>query len=118
MNPFPPVFNEPQEELVKVDRRVVWIEDGLILLCLGLLWLPILGHRGPVTNGLMVAALGVMVVLLVRRKRRVDALFAAYRKQQEALRGVQGYPNLVGMVPPRQTGEPRRDVSVSRRDDD
>lgn len=117
MNPFPPAFDEPQEDLVKVDRRVVWFEDALILICLALLWLPILGPRGPLTSGIMVVALIAMLALLIRRKRRVDALFAAYRKQQEEMRGVQGYPNLIGRVPPPETGPSKRDVSVSRDDE-
>ncbi len=95
-SPLPP--GEPIGDARR--RRIIWIEDTLILVCIGLLWLPLTGARGAWVSGVMLADLALMVWLLIRRKRRVDDLFAELRRKQEAGEALHLYPGIPGIAPP------------------
>ncbi len=88
-------------------RRTIAYENTLILVCLALLWLPIIGYSGPVVTAVLLADLAAMVWLLGRRKRRVDAVFAEIRRrQEEAERSGRplGLPGVPGLPPDRLAG--------------
>ena len=87
------------------SRRVVHTEDALIILCLVLLWLPIIGFHGWWVKLVLGASLVTMIVVLVRRKRRVDALFDELRQRQAQVEAMGGYPTIPGMMPHRMGKE-------------
>ncbi len=87
------------------NKHTVHLEDALIILCLVPLWLPVFGLKGLWVTLLMIASLVAMVVVLRRRKRRLDTLFAELRKRQAMLSAMGGYPTMPGMMPPRMDAE-------------
>lgn len=91
------------------SRRTVLTEDALILVCLATLWIPILGYRGPLVLAVMLVSLALMSILLVRRKRRVDALFEEMRRRREEMQALGGFPTMPGMIPPRMGPSDRTD---------
>lgn len=111
MSQWPP-YPEADEPVLP-NRRMVAVEDALILVCLGLLWLPMLGLRGTWVTALLVVDLATMVVVMVRRKRRVDRLFEEWRRLREEQQRLGAYPGVPGMIPPRQEDFERVDLSVS-----
>ena len=107
---------EPGQEF-KIDRRAVAIEDALVLLCLALLWLPLLGFRGSWVTVVMVADVVTMVAVLIRRKRRIDDLFEEWRRRQSETETLGAYPGMPGVMPPRQTGPGVERPSVEASDE-
>ncbi|MCC7491113.1 MAG: hypothetical protein IT204_02135 [Fimbriimonadaceae bacterium] len=105
---------EPDFQPELPPRRVVAAEDGLVLLCLALLWLPIAGYHGPWVTAVLVADLLAMVVLLRRRKQRLDKLLEDYRQHQEALRQRGAVPGLPFIPPERLRGSEPPPVQVGR----
>jgi hypothetical protein len=87
------------------SKAVVHLEDALIIISLVLLWLPIVGLRGLWVNVVLGLCLLTMVLILVRRKRRVDKLFAELRKRQAMIEAMGGYPTIPGMMPNRMGAE-------------
>lgn len=87
------------------SRRAVHVEDGLILVCLAVLWLPIFGYHGPVVKAILTLALLAMVVVYFRRQRRVGRVISEQREEMERLKASGGYPFLPGMMPPQERPE-------------
>lgn len=101
MNASSPPPAESHDETAR--RRVIYLEDALILVCIALLWVPIVAGPGPWVWLVLGADLGLMVWLLARRKRRVDELFEELRKQREGAPDAASlYPGLPGFAPPQE----------------
>lgn len=110
------MMQEPLDPDLIPSRRTVWIEDALILLGIPIMWLAIFELQGAWVRVVLWATLAVMIVLLIRRKRRIDRLFEELRRRQRRLQEMGGFPTIPGMMPPeRLQGPPHeRPVDQSR----
>jgi hypothetical protein len=100
-------------------RRVTLVEDVINLACLCALFLTVmLAPKVAAARAFLGVLLVIVAVLFVRRKRRLDQLFAAMRKRQEELGGL-GVPGVPGLPPGRLDGapadDPRPKVKARRR---
>lgn len=113
----------------QATRRAIRLEDAAILACIGLLWLAHFSLTPPWSHLLMGVLLVSMVALFVRRKRRVDALFAELRQQQAAMAatggrafipGVPGLPPTLRLVDedPSKPDRPKVNVGANGRRED
>ena len=85
MHPSPPGYpppTPPESSPPRTSRRV-YVEDGLILGAIAVLWLTVLRLKGPWVVAVQVATLLLMVAIMVVRLRR---MLAARRKAEEDAR--------------------------------
>lgn len=72
-----------QQDDEQQTRRNLYVEDALILVCIGLLfWLGVLRRHQPVAQILLGAVFIVMLVVFVRRIRRTYRAFKDKRDER------------------------------------
>ena len=70
--------------MMEKERRVIWLENALIIMAIAALWPAILHWPDRVTKPLLYLALVAMVVVARRRWRRLMDLKITGRNQEEA----------------------------------